>query len=144
MFFFLLIHIAFGGLYGVDISQLHSVSIMQCFVENGYTFIIPRCQKSTGVLDDNCYQNVANAHAAGMSRVDVYFLPCYSYENVAGQITSFWNTVVQWDVSFERIWLDIEGKWSSNQNTNKEFFMELINTPRSIGFIHGIYCSYYF
>ena len=23
MFFFLLIHIAFGGLYGVDISQLH-------------------------------------------------------------------------------------------------------------------------
>ena len=132
-----------AALYGVDISQLHSVDIMKCFVSEGYTFIIPRCYRDIGSMDDNCYQNVKNAHAAGMKRVDVYFLPCFSCGNVRGHVQTFWNTVSQWDVTFERTWLDIEGGWSSSYSANQVFFNELMNSVRSVGFVHGIYCNQY-
>ena len=143
MIIVLLISIAYGALYGVDISTLHSVSTMQCFVNEGYTFIVPRCQRSDGVLDDNCLQNMRNAYAAGMKRVDAYFLPCFSCGNVRGQINTFWNTVSQWDVTFTRLWLDIEGEWSSSYAVNQEFLMALVHETRSIGIVHGIYCNQY-
>ena len=132
------------SLLGVDISQLHSLEIMKCFIEEGRTFIIPRAWKSINELDGNFYQNMVNAYEAGMSRVDVYFLPCWECGDVRGQVTTFWDTISGWEVSPTRVWLDIEGEWSSVYSENIEFFEALINQVRSIGFVHGIYCSLYY
>ena len=143
MIFTLLIAAAMAATYGLDISTLHTVSQMQCFVSNGFTFIIPRCYCSVGCMDDNCAQNVLNAKSGGMSRVDAYFFPCYSCGNVAGQVTSYWSSMTSQGIDVTRTWFDIEGEWSSSYTTNQAFLMEMINQARYIGIVHGIYCNQY-
>jgi hypothetical protein len=113
-------------MYGFDISTLHEVSHFKCFIENGWTFIIPRCYRGIAIMDENCRQNMINARDAGMSRIDAYFFPCFTCGNVAGQVSTYWNTVSAWDVEITRHWVDIEGGWSSDHATNQAFFNELM------------------
>ena len=140
--FALLISVALGATYGIDMCTVHSVSSLQCFISNGFTFTIPRCWCSTGVWDSGCIQSVSNSHAAGMSRTDVYFFPCFSCGNVAGQVSTFWNTVVANQMDINWVWYDLEGEWSSSYSTNQAFFEELIAQTRAIGFYYGIYTNY--
>ena len=77
--FFFLIASAYAAIYGVDYSTLVSVASHQCFKSGGYTFAIPRCWCSVGSMDSNCAQSVLNAYDGGMSRVDAYFFPCFSF-----------------------------------------------------------------
>ena len=113
MFIFgLLISTSLGAVYGIDFCTLHSVSSLQCFIEAKFTFTIPRCWCSDASWDSDCYQSVANSHAAGMSRVDAYFFPCYSCGNVAGQVSTFWNKATGLGMSLNWIWFDIEGTFS--------------------------------
>ena len=142
IFFALLIATSFGAIYGVDISTLHEVYHFQCMIENGFTFVIPRCYCSVGCMDDNCAQNMINAKNAGMSRVDAYFFPCFSCGNVAGQVSSYYKELITYQVQPERTWFDVEGEWSSSYSTNQAFLMEMVNQARYIGFVHGIYCNY--
>ena len=144
IFFTLLIASAFGALYGFDISTLHEVSHFKCFIENGWTFIIPRCYRGIAIMDENCRQNMINARDAGMSRIDAYFFPCFSCGNVAGQVTSYYNELITYEVQPERTWFDVEGEWSSDYGTNQAFLMEMVNQARYIGFVHGIYSNQYY
>lgn len=143
MFIFALIAIAFAR-NGADMSTLVSTGSYQCMKKSGYTFVIPRCWRSSGKWDSNCAQNCANAHAAGMSQVDVYFFPCYSCGNAAGQVRSFWSKITANHVNCKRVWFDIEGTWSSSYASNQKFFEEMMNTARSIGIVHGVYVSKYY
>ena len=140
--FILLIANAYGVMYGLDMCTVHSVSSLQCFINNGFTFTIPRCWCSTGVWDSGCVQSVSNSHAAGMSRVDVYFFPCFSCGNPGGQVYTFWDTVIAYDMDISWVWYDLEGEWSSSYATNQAFFEELIYYTRSIGFYYGIYSNW--
>ena len=141
MIFALLIATAFAASYGVDYSSLVSVSSHQCFKNNGFTFAIPRCWCSVGSMDSNCVQNCKNAHAAGMSRVDTYFFPCYSCGNVAGQVKTFWNKVTENQMNFSYLWFDVEGTWSSSTSTNQKFYEEMVDKATSLGIVYGIYVS---
>ena len=129
--------------YGIDMSTYHSTSVLECYKSNGFTFTIPRCWCSTGVWDSNCQDNVWNSHNAGMTRVDVYFFPCFSCGNVAGQVSTFWNTVIYYGLDISWVWYDLEGEWSSSYYTNQAFLEELVYQTRSIGFYYGIYTNYY-
>ena len=144
MIFALFLATAFASsMYGVDISTLHEVYHFQCLINNGFTFVIPRCYCSVGCMDDNCHQNMINAKNAGMSRIDTYFFPCFTCGNVAGQVASYYKELITYSVQPERTWFDVEGEWSSSTTTNQVFLMEMINKARSIGFVHGIYTNYY-
>ncbi|EDR21966.1 lysozyme, putative [Entamoeba dispar SAW760] len=144
MLFFTLLIASVFAIRGVDMSTLTSVSSFQCFVNNGYTFAIPRCWRSTGSWDPYCANNCANAHAGGMSRVDAYFFPCYSCGNAAGQVNSFWQKVVSNQLKITTVWFDIEGTWSSSYTANQQFFMEMMNQARAIGIVHGVYVSQHY
>ena len=144
MFFSLFFSVVSAAIYGIDYSTLTSVASHQCFINNGFTFAIPRCWCSVGEVDGDCVPSVENAHAAGMSRVDTYFFPCYSCGNIAGQINSFWDHTIANQMNFERLWFDIEGEWSSSYGTNQAFLMEMVEHARAIGIVYGIYCSEYY
>ena len=125
-------------------STLTSVSSFQCFINNGYTFAIPRCWRSSGTLDPNCAQTCANAHNAGMSNVDIYFFPCYSCGNPAGQVSTFWRQATGQGIMATRVWFDIEGQWSSSHVANRQFFEAMMNQANAIGIVNGVYASRYF
>lgn len=129
---------------GVDFSMLLSKNTQECLKDNGYVFAIPRCWRSVGNMDTNCVQNCVNAHAAGMSRVDTYFFPCYSCGNIGGQVNTFWNNVIANKMDFTTLWFDIEGSWSSSYTTNQQFLNDMIEKARSIGIVYGIYSSQYY
>ena len=143
MMFVLFFAVAFAT-KGVDYSTAMSTSTQSCFVSSGYKFAIPRCFRSLGSTDPNCKSNIANAHSAGMSRVDAYFFPCYSCGNVAGQVSTFWDYTVDNKLNFKRLWFDIEGTWSSSSSTNQNFLMQMVNQARSIGIVYGIYSSQHY
>ena len=144
MIFSLLLSTAFAVMYGIDYSTLTSVASHQCFIENGFTFAIPRCWCSVGEIDGDCVPSMQNAHAAGMSRVDAYFFPCYTCGNIAGQINTFWDYTIANQMDFTRLWFDVEGEWSSSYGTNQAFLMEMVEQARAIGIVYGIYCSEYY
>jgi hypothetical protein len=71
---------------GVDLSQLTSVSSLQCVHNYGYDFVIARVYCSSGSPDSNGPANINNAWSAGMSHVDGYIFPCYSCGNPGKQV----------------------------------------------------------
>jgi hypothetical protein len=72
---------------GVDLSQLTSVSSLQCVHDYGYDFVIARVYCSSGHPDSNGPTNINNAWSAGMSHVDGYIFPCYSCGNPGKQVS---------------------------------------------------------
>ena len=99
---------------------------------------------STGDIDSDCASNIGNSHAAGMSRVDAYFFPCFYCGNIAGQINTFWDYTISNQLQFTRLWFDIEGDWSSSYSENQNFLIEMMEHARAIGIVSGIYCSQYY
>ena len=128
--------------YGVDISTYHSVSQLECMVNNGFTFLIPRCWCSDASYDSNCLSSTNNGYHTGMFRVDSFFFYCFSSGNGGGQVSTFWSQATGEGVWVTRIWFDIEGEWSSSYSTNQAFLMDMVEQARSIGIVYGIYCNY--
>ena len=147
MFIFALLVCASMASYGVDMSTAVSTSSFSCLINNGYGgFMMVRGWCSTGRFDSASITSLNNAHAAGYSsqNTDVYFYPCLSCGNAAGQVDSFWNSVVANHMDFKRLWFDIEGDWYSSQTSNRQFFEQMINEARAIGIVYGIYASTYY
>ena len=133
--------------YGVDLYPATSTSTFKCFRNNGFDgFFITRGWRSNGKFDTNAPGNLKNAQSSGFSSsmTDVYFYPCVSCGNAAGQVSSFWSAVGSNKMNFKRLWFDIEGTWYSSTSSNQKFFEELINKARSIGIVYGIYASSYY
>ncbi|KAL7715718.1 lysozyme [Entamoeba marina] len=141
LLFCLVIALTYGATYGTDMSSLVSVDSFKCLKDKGYTFAIPRCWRSYGVWDDSCAQTCSNAHDAGIDPVDVYFYPCVSCGNAAGQVSTFWNKIISYGVECRLVWFDIEGTWTSSYSANIDFFEEMMNQARKIGINHGVYVS---
>ena len=144
--FCLLIASAFAG-FGVDVSQPTSSSSFTCLRNNGFNqFAIARAWCSPGYFDSNSPYTTQQAKAAGYSieNIDTYFYPCVSCGNPAGQVSSFWNSVIANRMEFKRVWFDVEGSWTSSYSSNQQFLMGLVEQARAIGIVHGIYSSKYY
>ena len=144
IFTFLLITLS-SALYGVDLAEYCATSTISCMRDLGYSdFFIFRAWQSLGRFDPNAYSNNMNALSAGYSegQIEAYFYPCLSCGDPAGQVSSFWNSVVSNQLKFKRLWFDIEGYWN-DYDSNIVFFEALISQQRSIGITAGIYTSYY-
>ena len=130
---------------GVDVSQLFPTSSWSCLANNGYIFGIIRCYCSTGQVDGNCAQSVANAWAGGMQYVDLYLFPCPQCGNAYGQVETLRNYINNNNVRFGQVWLDVEGSqyWLGDYGSNQVFFEQLCNATESLfGSPHwGIYSS---
>ncbi|EKE39244.1 hypothetical protein ENUP19_0004G0078 [Entamoeba nuttalli] len=132
---------------GIDVSQPTSKSSFTCLRNKGFTtMVIVRAWKSTGSFDTNAPQTLKNANAAGFSieNSDVYYYPCISCGNMAGQVRTFWQKVGQYSLKVKRVWFDIEGTWTSSVSTNQNYLMQMMNEARAIGIVHGIYGSKYY
>jgi len=128
---------------GVDISDAVSTSGFQCLKQQGYSFAIVRCFRSTGSVDPNCASNVANAHSAGMSNVDIYVFPCPKCSSSgSAQIATTLAYTQQNGVKFSTMWLDIEGSqyWGS-QSSNQAFFADMVSAAKSHGVNVAVYTS---
>ena len=144
IFTFLLITLS-SALYGVDLAEYCATSTISCMRDLGYSdFIIIRTWQSLGCFDPNSHQNYLNALSAGYTnkQIETYFYPCVDCGDPAGQVTSYWNGIVENQMDVLRTWFDIEDYWNDYAD-NIVFFETLINTQRSIGFVCGIYTSYY-
>jgi hypothetical protein len=75
---------------GVDVST--RVGDWGCFKKAGYDFAIPRAWLSFGAPDPNANYNIAKAHEAGISKVDVYMFPCRG-KSATAQADGFANSI---------------------------------------------------
>ena len=145
MIFALLIAVVSAGTYGVDLANAVSVDTLSCIASMGFSdYFIFRSWQSLGRFDPNAHQNYLNAQAVGFtpSNTDCYFYPCLSCGDIAGQVTSFWSQIEENNMNVNRVWFDVEGYWNDFAS-NRVFFETMINKQRSIGFVAGIYTSYY-
>src|ERR1700733_6572902 len=90
---------------GFDYSSLIPVSKIQCLVQNGYSFAIPRGYCSNGSIDSNIRANLDNAWAGGMKNVDMYLFPCRS-KDAATQVKELVDHVA--GHKYGMIWIDVE------------------------------------
>ncbi|EDR27464.1 lysozyme, putative [Entamoeba dispar SAW760] len=145
--FALLLALASAASYGVDVSQPTSASSISCLRNNGFTgFFICRAWCSPGYFDDNAPYTLGQAQSVGFvgDNSEVYFYPCLSCGNAAGQVQSFWSSVIANRMNFKRVWFDIEGQWYSDVGSNRAFFQELIDTALGMGIVSGVYSSQYY
>lgn len=135
--------------YGVDISQLMSVSIGTCLKNAGYNTIIVRGYCSYGAVDSNVCSSLQNAQSAGIANRDVYMFPCPTCStSAASQVSALVSYLTNncnsaWS---KKIWLDIEGSqyWYSSTTTNRSWYQALKDACVShSGVSCGIYSSYY-
>jgi len=144
--------VAFAAL-GVDISQPFSAADYSCAVSNGRSFAVPRAYQSNNVPDPNACTSIKNAHAGGITYVDVYIVPCPTCGNPGGQVSSMVNALrsagcpqtngTQGGNEWGQIWLDIEGTqyWTSSAATNQNFYNGLLAEARALGIPVGTYSS---
>jgi hypothetical protein len=94
--------------YGIDISSTVSSSSASCFVNSGYSFVIPRGYQSTGNVDTQVCTSIINAYNAGVKVRDVYLFPCPTCSKSAStqmsELVSYLNghCKSQWS---GRVWL---------------------------------------
>ena len=131
---------------GVDYSTLQTQSTHECWKSNGVSIAIPRAFHSNGVFDSNGKTNVHNAHAAGISEVDIYMFPCRgkNAQTQANEIVSGMGSY-----SYGKIWIDIETNpssgcsWASfSHASNCDFVGELVSALKGHGKGVGIYASH--
>jgi len=127
---------------GVDVSQLVSETAFKCLHGHGYTFAVPRVYQSTGHPDPNGPKSMANAHAAGFTRVDGYIFPCPHCGDGAKQIRETIAFLKSAGAKFDTLWLDIEGKqyWKDTA-FNRAFFEDMVKQLQSAGQKFGVYSS---
>eukprot|EP00461_Guttulinopsis_vulgaris_P004728 UN04730 len=115
---------------GVDVSQLHTVSSLRCMYDQGYHFFIPRGYRSSGTIDPNVLQNIANAKGAGFAEknIDVYLFPQpKGSASPANQIDTLYKHVG--GAAFKGlIWIDVEGSsyWTGNHAKNREWLLAMV------------------
>ena len=71
-----------------------------------------RAYRSFGAVDTNAPMNIANARAAGISDIDVYFFPCSYGKSIDAQVEEFYGaTKSPWYGKFDNLVSDeIEAK----------------------------------
>ncbi|GMR41027.1 hypothetical protein PMAYCL1PPCAC_11222, partial [Pristionchus mayeri] len=129
---------------GIDAEQPISTSTFSCTRDNGYSFYISRIYRSNGAVDTTGIQNIKNAWSAGLSHVDAYIFPCHSSScpGAAGQVEDALNEMWSRGTIAGRLWLDVEiYNWGSNQNTNRQFILDMANKAEQMGAQVGIYTN---
>uniref|UniRef100_A0A6C0I875 Glycoside hydrolase n=1 Tax=viral metagenome TaxID=1070528 RepID=A0A6C0I875_9ZZZZ len=135
-----------SGVRGVDMSTLVSRSSFECLKNRGINFVIVRCYMKSDIPDPNCPSTVANAWAAGIPRVDVYFFPgvyqCAS--SPERQVSVFKAFVNLKKIKIQMVWVDVEPCeccWSSSKDANFKKVKGIVNGLVKAGFKVGIYAS---
>lgn len=130
--------------YGIDISTEYGVDDFNCLNQAGYSFVIVRCYRSSGEVDTNCPDNIANAWAANMSYVGAYIFPCSSCGDGGSQAQKTIDYLTSYNSTIGQIWLDIEGPgsyWGSDTGSNQAFFEDMVNTIVANNLSVGVYTS---
>lgn len=109
------------AVFGVDVSQLGTVSTYQCLYNNGFRFAIPRGYLSYGANDPNAKQNIANAKSAGFQYVDTYFFPC-SGKSAISQADSFYNALAMTELSHEEMIPVSDGTLDNHQGMRAGYY----------------------
>jgi len=126
---------------GIDYSDRVSSQI-ECFVQNGYEFAIPRGYCSYGDVDPNVVANLQSAWDGGMKYVDVYLFPCVPCGNPRDQVDSLIDALS--GSTYGMIWVDVEiYKWNADQDINRQFILDMVEQIKARGKVPGIYSSYY-
>lgn len=55
-------------------------------IDNGYQLVIIRAHRNIGVVDWQVAETIRSARAAGIPRIEAYFLPCRSCGDPAQQV----------------------------------------------------------
>ncbi|GAA1912820.1 hypothetical protein GCM10009837_41840 [Streptomyces durmitorensis] len=133
-----------GSTEGVSVSTLVSAASFAAMQSQGVDFVIARGYQSAGRVDPNAASTVANAWAAGMSRVDVYQFPCFSCGNAAGQANTLVTYLKDKNVKYGKVWLDVEGPgtyWGNSTSANAAFLADWFQAMKEKGVDVGIYTS---
>lgn len=145
--FVLLALVAFSGVYcklGLDVAGAFSVENLQCFRNEGFSFVVVRGFRSTGTLDTAATQTLTNAKAVGLA-TDVYMFPCRG-KSPAGQVGELVAGIPS--SLYETVWIDIETNpsagcsWAGYEaNSNCQYLNDIINALRSNGKNIGVFSS---
>mmetsp|Transcript_1012 Transcript_1012/g.1578 ORF Transcript_1012/g.1578 Transcript_1012/m.1578 type:complete len:244 (+) Transcript_1012:9-740(+) len=137
------------GVLGIDISEKCYPDHFKCLKNDGYKFAVVRCFRSVGSVDTNCPHTIYNAWEGGMEHVDAYIFPCphcAGSKNGTQQVTEMINYIRSYNAKIGMIWLDIEGAqyWNANTNTNRQFFLEMVQGAAKAGVHAGVYTQKWF
>jgi hypothetical protein len=156
MFLFLLVAALISptlgaNVLGLDVSQPVSRTVADCFVRNGYKYLLIRAWFCVnGGVDSNAITTYNNLRAAGMPHIGFYIFPCVgraSCASAASQVTSVKNFINTNNMKADSVWLDIEGggscPWGS-VDANKQFYVDMLSAAKSAWpDRYGVYSSRY-
>jgi hypothetical protein len=113
---------------GLDINNVYSSTVWDCFNSKGYTFVGVRCWRSVGKPDTNCPKSVEAANNVGIQQVDIYLFPCRHCMASDEQVNQLWKFTQDNNVQFGKMWLDIESPtaWGTNHADNQKFFEDML------------------
>ncbi|CAF1273615.1 unnamed protein product [Adineta ricciae] len=129
------------GIIGVNVYQKVSQEQFECLKDKGYEFVIVRTYRKNGVVDRNSAITIKNARAAGFTHVDGYLLPCISCGDPSQQIFTTIDYLKDENADIDMLWLDIQGKWYNDTESNIQFLQDLILEMTTSGIKHGICTS---
>jgi hypothetical protein len=131
--------------YGIDVSDAVSQSQFACLLQQNLSFAIVRVFRSTGQVDPNAVQTIANAHAAGV-RVDGYIFPCAKCSTSGStQIATLMKHLNSSKSQIGTLWFDIEQAgtyWSSDHASNQRFLEDMISECNNLGVSFGVYSNW--
>jgi hypothetical protein len=130
----------------VDWASRYSVPTLQCLMSQmNFVSAIPRGYRSVGAVDFDMPSNVANAHVAGFTNIDVYMFPCPTCPKTgAEQFDELVNYIKANNVDIGMIWIDIEGpQYWKGQDFNIQFFQSILSRAVALKSNIGIYSSKY-
>ena len=143
-----------NAIKGVDIAWGYQLSVedYKCLIKEGYEFAIFRAYRKVGVIDFDAKENIKNAWAAGMKRVDLYIYPClkecdtdFLSISPRQQIRDMMNYLE--GVNFGDVYLDIEGGWWYNAfydqvEKNQAFVRDMVDEILRYGHTPGFYSNW--
>lgn len=129
---------------GLDLAGSFSVANFQCIKNAGYSYVIIRGFRSTGVLDPAATQSLTNAKSAGLA-TDMYMFPCRG-KSATTQVDEMMNGINAG--LYGSVWIDVETNpssactWSGHDAaSNCQFLTDIVNRVKSRGKSVGIYSS---
>ncbi|KAH3744709.1 glycoside hydrolase family 25 protein [Pelomyxa schiedti] len=129
---------------GIDMSSTLVEANAECLVSKGYHFTVSRCFRSNGEVDTAVVASSKAAWNGGMSYFDVYFFPCFSCGDPAGQVSTSVQYLTSNSVKYGMMWFDVEGPgtyWGNSTSANQNFFTSLVAQAKSMGVTIGVYTS---